>query len=151
MRIRNFAELSDEEKLERFSKLGEQLQGDYIKFAGRGPDSLMLFELVLDKDNRFAFRTKHIPGTVNVDSLEIQLVVRGDGLSNKCIGRWEDQGNKIKLRFLLCSKDIFDLEKNGDAISVIDDRTILLDKDTEEIWVMGTVCRRVFIYLGQLN
>lgn len=79
--------MSDEEKIDRFSKLGGQLRGDYIKFAGRGPDSLMLFELVLNKDNRFAFGTKQIPGTVIIDSLKIQVVVRGDNLSSKCIGR----------------------------------------------------------------
>jgi hypothetical protein len=87
---KEFAELSDEEKIDRFSKLGEQLRGDYIKFVGRGPDSLMLFELVLDKDNRFAYRTKQTPGTVNVDSLKIQFVVRGDGLSNK----WKMGGSR---------------------------------------------------------
>lgn len=43
-----------------------------------------------------------------------------------------------------CARRTSYLEKNGDAITVIDDRTILLDKKTEELWMMGTLCKRVF-------
>jgi hypothetical protein len=56
---------------------------------------------------------------------------------------WKDKGDKIELHFLLGAvDDFFDLDKNKKILQAVNERTVLLDKSAEEIWIMKSLCKR---------
>jgi hypothetical protein len=147
---KNFADLTQDEKTELFSGLGDELIGDFIKYSGQvtsedstktqtlGPP--IFVELVMDKDSRFAIRTKFIESEVKNDTATFHFM----GMqSNKGTGKWSDLGDKFELKFQMGTVDSFFDEKNNKGkIEVVDNYTLRFDKAVDEIWIWKTPCKK---------
>ncbi len=145
-----FPELTQDEKIEVFRGLGDELTGDFITYSGVATvenstgqkilDSTTFVELVLDSDKRFAVRHRFIEKEVKTDSMT--FFMQG-GLSNKGTGKWSDLGDKLELKFQLGTVDsFFDKDDNKDNIDIIDNYTLHLDKTADQLWIWKTLCKK---------
>ena len=148
---KNFADLTQDEKIKLLGQLGEEFKGDFLTYSGQAKiedstglqilDSLVIVELVMDSDNRFAIRTKFIENEIKTDTLTFHFL--GGQQSNKGMGEWSDLGDKFELKFQLGTVDsFFDQENNKGRIETIDNYTLHLDKTVDEIWIYKTPCRK---------
>ena len=140
---KEFKDLNESEKLGVLSQIGEEFKGDYRKYLGQSEDSTTV-QLVLNKDNRFAIGVKAFfdDKVGNSDSVITFQFSTTSEFKNYCIGRWTDEGEMIRLKILLGQSDFFDSLKNVGVINVIDDKTVLLDKNAKEVWIWQASCKR---------
>lgn len=140
---KEFVELNESEKLEVFSQIGEEFKGDYRKYLGQNEDSTKV-RLVLNSDKRFAigFKPFFDDKMENGDSMFTFQFSTKSEFKNLCIGSWADEGQMIKLKILLGQSSFFDSLKNEGAVEIIDNKTVLLDKDANEVWISGALCKR---------
>ncbi len=147
---KNFADLTQDEQVKLLGQLGDEFRGDFLKYSGRvtfddsattqPPGPPMFVELVMDKDNRFAIRTKFQQGEVENDTATFSFQ---GGESNKGIGKWSELGDQFELKFTLGTVDsFFDDENNKGKIEVVDNNTLRFDKATDEIWIYKTPCKK---------
>jgi hypothetical protein len=47
----------------------------------------------------------------------------------------------IKLKIMLGQSSFFDSLRNEGVVEIIDDKTVLLDKDSKEVWISGALCK----------
>ena len=147
---KNFADLTQDEQIKLLGQLGDEFKGDFLKYSGRvtfdnstttqtlGPP--MFVELVMDKDNRFAIRTKFIESEIENDTATFTFQ---GGQSNKGLGKWSELGGKFELKFILGTVDsFFDQDNNKGKIEVVDNNTLRFDKATDEIWIYKTPCKK---------
>ena len=148
---KTFADLSQDEKLKAFGQLSKKLNADFLVFTGhvikedttgkKFVDSTYLIQLVMDKDNKFAIRTKFVEKKVKTDTMTFHF--QGGG-SNKGIGKWTDLGDKFQLKFQLGTVDsFFDNENNKEKIKIIDNYTVQFDKTIDELWIWQTHCKKL--------
>ena len=140
---KKFDDLNESEKIGVLSQIGEEFKGDYRKYSGQNEDSTTI-QLALNKDNRFAIGVKAFfdDKIGNSDSVITFQFATTSEFKNYCIGRWTDEGERIRLNILLGQSDFFDSLKNEGVINVIDDKTVLLDKDAKEVWIWRASCKR---------
>jgi hypothetical protein len=136
-----FVDLNESEKSGVFSQLGEEFKGDYRKYSGQNEDSTKVL-LVLNKDNRFAIGFKSSFKTENSDSLATFEFSTTPEFKNLCIGKWTEEGKSIRLNFLLGQSTFFDSLKNDGVATIVDDKTVLLDKSANEVWISKALCKR---------
>jgi len=104
-------------------------------------DSTTFVELVLDKDNRFAIRTRFIENKIEKNTMTFHFQ---GGSSNKGIGKWTDLGRKLELQFQLGTVDsFFDKESNQDKIDIVDNYSVRFDKTVDELRIWKTSCKKV--------
>lgn len=139
---KEFADLNESEKLEVFTQIGEDFKGDYRKYLGQNEDSTKI-QLLLNSDKRFAigFKLFFGEGIENTDSNFTVFSTKSE-FKNLCIGRWTDEGKAIRLKILLGQSSFFDSLKNEAVVSIIDSKTVLLDKDAKEVWIARALCKR---------
>jgi hypothetical protein len=147
---KNFADLTQDEKVELIGQLGEELKGDFLTYSGQAKiedstglhalDSSTFIELVMDSDNRFAIRMKFVENEIKTDTMTFHFQ---GGQSNKGFGSWTDLGDKFELEFQSGTVDsFFDDVKNKGKIKTIDNYTLHLDKSADEIWIWKTACKK---------
>jgi hypothetical protein len=148
---KTFADLSQDEKLKAFGQLSKELNGDFLVFTGQAifedttgnkfADSTTLVQLVMDKDYKFAIRTKFVEKKVETDTMTFHFQ---GGQSNKGIGKWTDLGDKFELKFELGTVDSFlDNENNREKVKTIDNYTFQFDKSVDELWIWQTPCKKL--------
>jgi hypothetical protein len=147
---KNFADLTEDEKIKVIGQLGDELKGDFLTYSGQAIfedstgreflDSTVFVQLVMDKDNRFAIRMKFVENQIETDStFHFQPRQSNDG-----IGKWSDLGDKFELKFQLGNADNFFKNKNNNGrLEVIDSYSIRLDKSVDEIWIWQTPCKKM--------
>ena len=101
---KDFSDLTQDEKIKLLGQLGEEFKGDFLTYSGQAKiedstglqilDSLVIVELVMDSDNRFAIRTKFIENEIKTDTLTFHFL--GGQQSNKGMGEWSDLGDKFE-------------------------------------------------------
>ena len=141
---KGFGDLTDSEKREVYSQISETFKGDYRKYVGQNQDSSEI-KLLLDRDQRFAIGFQ--PFSENKMEIGDSIITFQFSNSikpmNVCVGRWSDEGQMIKLRFLLGQTSFFDSLRNEGVVELIDDKTVLLSKAARKIWISGALCEGV--------
>lgn len=139
---KKFSDLNDSEKIGLLAQIGEEFKGDYRKYLGQNEDSTLV-QLALNTDKRFAicFKAFFNDKTKTDDSIITFQVSATSEFKNLCIGRWTDEGQKIRLKIVLGQSDFFDSLKNVGIAELIDDKTVLLDKDAKEVWISKALCK----------
>ena len=139
---KGFVDLNESEKLGVFTQIGEEFKGDYRTYFGQNEDSTKI-QLLLNNDKRFAIGFKIYYGEEieNTDSTLTIFSTKSE-FKNLCIGRWTDEGKVIRLNILLGQSSFFDSLKNEGVVNIIDNKTVLLDKDASEVWIARALCKR---------
>ncbi len=147
---KKFFGLNEKEKIKLFRQLSQELKGDFLIYSGQAIfedtkgheflDSTTFVQLVMDKDNRFAIRTKFVENQFETDSMTFHFQ---GGQSNKGIGKWSDLGDKFELKFQLGTVDsFFDDENNKGRLEIIDNYTLTFSKSVDKIWIWKTPCKK---------